>query len=386
MASRINGFIAFANLTGERIGKINRAPRPASMERAADRLSIMSSSAMTAHPKRLISWAILALSLGAIAYILWHNREAFALLGSAGMGVLVAILALKFAYYLVHGYRYQIVIEKCSGQNVAFPRWWRVYILGNFLNVVVPQLGNVYRGIQLKEVFGISYTHFVSTLLSVAWIGNLFNLAVVVVVLAALKPNLMLGPVQAWMIVLGLALFIALAPSGTDRVLYATKLNQRFLEWLRTKLVEVTRVSLALASDKSFLARLLTLAAVLLVMVCAQFYFAFRVVNIRIGAAELALFFALLHLTNYVQVTPGNIGLAELAYGLLSDQLGFGMAEGILVGTILRAAGYASILVLAVPMGGIGLLRSRANVGLPMGEKRKSRESGLKESAVHPDH
>ena len=338
---------------------VNRGvPAPPVTLRASSFAAI--ACAMPKRLQQLMSWLILALSLGAVAHILWHQREAFALLGDIGAGVLIAILALKCAYFVVHCFRYQIVLEKCSGRPVAFGPWFRVYTLGNFANAIVPQLGNVYRGVQLKQNFGVAYTHFISTLLSVAWIGSLFNLLAVVVIVAVLSPGLALWSLPAWLLMSTLTVIVLATPFAANRLLRAVRLRRRPLAWVQAKMSDVLHISATLLRDRVFVARLMALVVVLFAMACGLFYLCFLAIQVRIGFVELTLFFALLQIVSYVQLTPGNIGVAELAYGLLSDQLGFGMAEGILAGTILRAAGYANILALAVPMGGIGLLRNYA--------------------------
>jgi hypothetical protein len=59
-------------------------------------------------------------------------------------------------------------------------------------------------------------------------------------------------------------------------------------------------------------------------------------------------FYALYRLTFHVNITPGNIGIRELAYGLLCAQADVGMSKGILVSAELRILSTVVLLVLGV--------------------------------------
>ena len=59
--------------------------------------------------------------------------------------------------------------------------------------------------------------------------------------------------------------------------------------------------------------------------------------------------------------TLGDISVQELAYRILSGQMGIGMAQGMVVSVIMRILSTSVIIVLGGLFGGIALLRRRAD-------------------------
>ncbi len=91
----------------------------------------------------------------------------------------------------------------------------------------------------------------------------------------------------------------------------------------------------------------------------AQYYFSFYAFGIKAGMAPLALFLVVIILSNRVVLTPGNLGLRELAFGIASDQMSIGMTQGILVSAIIRVIGIFFTAILGIIFGGITLLKTK---------------------------
>jgi hypothetical protein len=67
------------------------------------------------------------------------------------------------------------------------------------------------------------------------------------------------------------------------------------------------------------------------------------------------LFYSLLKISSAFIIIPGNVGIQEIAFGFLSKEMGTGMAEGILISTVMRVLGTSLIIIIAVIIGGKGL-------------------------------
>lgn len=63
------------------------------------------------------------------------------------------------------------------------------------------------------------------------------------------------------------------------------------------------------------------------------------------------------HRPTSINLPPGNLGVRKVAFGLLADLTGIGMAEGMLVSALLRVVGYIALFAVALAMGGLGVLR-----------------------------
>lgn len=73
--------------------------------------------------------------------------------------------------------------------------------------------------------------------------------------------------------------------------------------------------------------------------------------GIEPNVPDLALFLALYKLSTLVVLTPGNLGIREMAFGFLSQALGIGMAEGILASAMLYAVHSSLVIPLGLAFG-----------------------------------
>lgn len=309
--------------------------------------------------RNAISWLIVIGCAGFIAHFFIARREQVDLLARISPADVAYLVLLHFVYLAVHGYRYQAVLQKCSGRLVAFVAWFRIYVIGQFLNLAIPQFGNVYRGLRLKADFGISYTNYASSLLSIAWLGTWCNLLTGVIIIGWLSPELRIAAVPALWVLLALTIGCGFGPIliywvlGRRLVARASEPVSR----LCAKISEVVGDAVKALRDGRYACIILILSTVQFALACMIFFACFQALGVAVGAGELVLFYVLLQLFSYVSITPGNLGVQEIAFGLLAEAIHIGMGEGMLVSALLRVTGYVALLVLALPMGGLDLLR-----------------------------
>jgi len=129
------------------------------------------------------------------------------------------------------------------------------------------------------------------------------------------------------------------------------------LGWVHGRVNELLEVTVWSVRDPVYTAKVLTLAVLGLLHATLVFYLAFAALGLEIDLASIVVFYVLLQLGNYVIVTPGNLGLQEVAFGVLAAELEMGMAAGMLVSGLIRATGYVSLFGFALPMGGVALVR-----------------------------
>jgi uncharacterized membrane protein YbhN (UPF0104 family) len=88
----------------------------------------------------------------------------------------------------------------------------------------------------------------------------------------------------------------------------------------------------------------------------ATLWLAFHSVGASIHLSGLLLFQILVKLTSQVVVTPGNLGITELAFGALARGSARTLEQGIAVSLLLRAVGSAMVVLLGALSGGWGEL------------------------------
>ena len=301
--------------------------------------------------KRLLHWSLLLACTAFIVYFFSTHRDELRVLGNIRARSIVCLLALTIVYLLVHGMRFKIVLEECSGRAILYWPWFRALILSRFFSIFMPQLGSIYRGVYLKRQFQVSYTRYIGGFCSFAWMDTCFNLLLTLVVVRLANPGLRLGAFSFTSVVGVLLLLIVTIPIVVERVFRAVKLRGRRLLWLHSKLSEVLEVSVRNLRHGAYMVKFVFLGLLTSGLVIVLLYACFRGMGLTVGWSETVLFYVVLKLSSHVAVTPGNLGVLEIAFGILGEQMQIGMGEGILASAIMRVVGYLALGLLSMPLG-----------------------------------
>ncbi|MHC5199895.1 MAG: lysylphosphatidylglycerol synthase domain-containing protein [Planctomycetota bacterium] len=226
------------------------------------------------------------------------------------------------------------------------------------MNLIVPQLGNLYRSYHLKEVYKVPYTHYISSYFSFLWMDTILNMLVAAVLVAVMNPTLMIGQFNASLLLTTITLLIFSIPFVC---LGFCKLSSVLLNkslWIQSKIHEVFSVTIENLKDPKYMFQVLLLGLLQLPVVCILYLLYFRCFHIDAGIPTILLFYSLYRVSLYLNITPGNLGVREVAFGILSDLMQIGKPEGILISTISRIFNYIIIIGVAIPMGGFSLLKN----------------------------
>ena len=307
--------------------------------------------------KRTLSLVILTACVLFIIRLLAEQGEALRSLIAFGPSLIAALLLLAAFWNLLVAFRYKVILEKCSGRKVPYIPWFRIFILGAFLNKFIPQAGNVYRSLALKNQFNISYTRYVTSYVASVWLDSLFVILLVYSIVLFVDSGLNVGgvPVRHVMPLLFFA-FLA-GPFAAFRISQFWRTGPSAAEGWQDKLHEFLEAIRNSVMDLRYLG----FTACLALMICGaslvSMHICFRGLGGSPSISEISLFYVLGTLSGYVNITPGNLGVREMLYGVFSDVMGIGMGEGVLMSAILRVANYVFYIVLAFPFGGWALLR-----------------------------
>lgn len=308
--------------------------------------------------KALLAWGLFALSLIGTVVLVWQRGEDLSLLRALDLPAIVALVLLQGVYLVLQSGRFHVVLRQVAAQPVGFWPWLQLFVVGRFLNLFVPQGGNVYRAYLLKHRFGVPYTRFVTAFANAPWIAMVLNFAIGSVAVALLAPGVAVAGWPLWLLLGLAALATAAVPFVAALVLPRLPRRCRWLAWLHARVAEVLGLTLASLRDARYLGRVSawTLAAfaqaVLMLWVC------FAALGTRVGVAEAVAFYVLLQLATYLTVTPGNLGVQELAFAFLAVGMGSGAVDGVLVSGLLRVTGVIALVAVALPLGGAQALRS----------------------------
>ena len=252
-----------------------------------------------------------------------------------------------------------MILEKCSDRKLRFFYWFRLYILGRFLNTVISQAGNFYRSFRLKHDCGISYTSYIGSFTSFAWMDTFINFFIAAIAIAVVDADFKLGPFLVWKMLLFLSLALFAIPIALELFFRKISFTNKRMKWIHSKLDEVLTVSVNNIRDPLFMLKVILLGLAVFIRTCLAFYIYFSIFDVHVTIPLLVVFCALSKLSTFFILTPGNLGVQEIAYGFLSKQMGIGMAQGILVSAFIRVIGTCVIITLGLIFGGIDLLRHR---------------------------
>jgi hypothetical protein len=156
-------------------------------------------------------------------------------------------------------------------------------------------------------------------------------------------------------------MFVIFIPIIVYSFLAKITFTKKKLAWIQAKLCEVITVSLQNIRDTTYLAKNIFLGLLIFGRTCLMFFIYFKALDIYISITALVVFCTLFKISVYIVITPGNLGIQEIAFGFLSEHMHIGMAEGVLVSALLRVIGVCSIVVLGIALGGMDLLQRRAD-------------------------
>jgi len=309
--------------------------------------------------KKILRLVLVIICVVYLVRFFYTNRDTLNLAFNLDLVTLFFIIALQVLYYPLLALLLRTILEKCSGKKLPFFGWFKIFILSTFLNFVLSQVGNVYRAVKLKSEYHISYTNYVSSFLSFAWMDLSINLFISALIILFLKPDLQIGPLIAWKILFAAIAVIIAVPVLIEILWRKLKFSHPRLAWLHSKTSEVLSVSVSNIKDITYIAKIFLIDILIFSCITGLLHFCFLILNISPNIPTLTIFYALLKISSYFNVTPGNFGIQEMAYGFLGTQMGIGMAQSVLVSAFMRIAGTSVLSLLAVIFGGINLLRHR---------------------------
>jgi hypothetical protein len=310
--------------------------------------------------KKPASWLFGAVLLGLAVRLLAKNPEPLRQLVELPAWMVAALLPLALLNSVFQAFRMALAVGLSTPVEVPARTWLRVVMLGQFLNLMVPQLGNLYRGVTLKREYGVTYTAYATGLFTFVWLDTTFGFGLCILVLAVLQPGLQLGSVPV-LPVLGIVLTMLLsAPIAAAKLLGAMPLGSGRLARAQARANGLLTTAGNCLQKPRFLLKFMAVCALVMAEQALILWLCFRVVGLAIDAETAVLFQTLIKLSNQVVITPGNLGLTELAFGVLgSAARGGSMEYGIAAALVFRTLFTSIVVVVGVLLGGIGLLRSR---------------------------
>ena len=308
--------------------------------------------------RRWAPWLALALALAATVALVAVRGEELGALAEIAPTAVAWLVAQQLLYLVAQSGRFHVVLVQFAHRPIGFVPWLRLFTIGRFLNLFVPQGGNVYRAVELRRRFDVGYQDFVAAFVNAPWLAMVLNLALGAVAVAVLQPAAAIAGWPLWLVLAGATLLGATAPFVALALLPLVPDRWRPLAWLRARLAEMVRATLESLRDRRYLVRVFAWTFVSFVQASAMLWYGFAALGSPVGVAEAIAFYVLLQLATYFPVTPGNVGVQELAFGALAAGFGAAAVDGVVVSGLIRVTGVVALVLAALPMGGVEALRA----------------------------
>lgn len=277
-------------------------------------------------PRRMVSLALTVVAVALAVTFMIRDQNALRALSQVDVLVIVPVLGLQVANIVTDSVRYRMALPRQHRAVVPWWSWHRLFGLGRLLNSFVPQAGMAYRAAQLKLEYSIPIATFVGSVAAITWLGNGLALVLAAAVLygaaAPLAASIVLFFGLAILAVVGLLPRMSLrSPRLVARLpARVSRLGRSFAE-----------AFVELARTPGRLTRVVVVSGVTQVAGAASFVLLTAGLGVpealKVGVA----LYASVTIVTVVSLTPGGLGIAELAAGLAGSALDIGAGVAILI-------------------------------------------------------
>jgi uncharacterized membrane protein YbhN (UPF0104 family) len=259
--------------------------------------------------------------------------------------------AWSFVSYSAFAYAVYVVLVALGLKGLGPVGWLKVYFASRLANLFVTQGGNVLRLLILKKKYNFSYTNAIGVTMYLVWVNAIIALFASCVALAGLAPVSQVYGLSLlnWFVIALLVLLAGppIAASLAIRFRQAGTLKSPLL----SPFVDIAAFIISTTKDRALLSKITILSCVHFSFFVGVNYFAFRAIGEPVELGAVCIFTTAFVFTRYINIVPGNLGVSELVGGLVSEQMGAGFGNGLLVSGIVRIVEVVMIAVVGLIYG-----------------------------------
>lgn len=310
-------------------------------------------------PKRLLIWLVTVVTFGGVVWYLWSQWDQLQPLVEVPIDQVLVVGVLFAVGILLNASEFWVLYRRL-GAGIGMVENWLLYGAGQLLNHAPGQVGTVYRFGYLKVVHNLSYAR------SASGYGANLLLTILSTGLIGLAASIVIGASHGmWSLIL-IAIFSGLVLVAVAALVFDLPTTTR-----EGRLARVWRgfqqgwSEVTSHGQTALIVVLIELVKYLLLAVRMQLALSW------VGVDEPYAFFlviaAVTGVVTFVALTPGAIGLRELAIGFAAAALGVQFDVALLGATLDRAV----MVVWVLLIGGAGLIytaRRMANARLRTAE------------------
>ena len=309
---------------------------------------------------RIPRWlsAVLAVStLGLVVWVIMRDRPSLDALGAIDPLDVAVIMVLQLLHLVPESYRQMIVIESSASTSIRWIPFFRIFVVGRFLNTLIPQSGNVYRALRLRSEFSIAIADFGGGMIAFVVLSFVASMLVAAPFVALQSPTLTIGgaPAALAFVVAGCA--VAVAPFVIWLVGRSLPAGWRGQSRLLDIAHQVVTATITALSNGRLMLTFLGVWSLTLIIVVALYRTVFSAVGWELGIGEAIAIYALLQASTFIVLTPGNVGIQELGLAAFATIFGIPAAIGPIAAALIRVTGWIAIAIPAAVFGSTDIVQ-----------------------------
>jgi uncharacterized membrane protein YbhN (UPF0104 family) len=300
--------------------------------------------------RRWLAPIIGVVAVAVAVVVLVRDADAVAALRSLPLGAVALLMATQSVNVVSDSVRYQMVVPARYRPGIGWMRWHNIFAVGRLLNLVIPQAGMAYRAARLRLEHDMPVSSFVGSVAAISWLGNGIALVVTgVVVVATGEPWAGAAVSGAG---LGILALVGVLPRWAPRRPSRSILPERMAGMLS----RAGEAFVELASTPGRLLRVLSVSLITQLAGLAGFLIVCSAMEVERPLLVAAVLYTSATIVTVVSLTPGGLGITELAAAVAGGSIGVGAGLGVAVALVIRATGIAAVagFALVTAVGGRG--------------------------------
>lgn len=308
----------------------------------------------------IIRYFVALLMLISISVYFKRNQEMLKFLYNVEIKYCILLFPLIFLSYVV-GSANLFILFKAKYKNIVWLKWFKFHFAKRFLNMHMPQSGNVYEAIKMKEKFGIDIFGYTTSFGAANWFNACFNCTISLVVLLAwtgfseeMNLSIIFGILLILLLLIVVPLLIDSFCIRARRIAFPGAVNtcaSKAHELVRSMREDILKIHIFL--------KLLFWNSLLFCVSVGILFIGFRTLDVNIALKSLTPFVVLNTMTGLISILPGNIGIVEYAYGFLGSAFNLTISVGILLSLMFRIVTYVVFLVVFMVLASVRVLKQR---------------------------
>lgn len=273
--------------------------------------------------------------LGVLSYFTWQLVD-FDALTRLTLGEILSVAAVIAALIINQNYMMYLILGS-QKIHLRTTEWLGLGVYTSLVNLVVPfRSGLALKAVYLKRVYGLNYAEFLG-------LQGVYNLLYLLnFVGSGLALTLLFSPGELRMLIPMLVAFVGLLGLLVlGRFPWKPSLKPLRLLWDAYEAFHEVR------SDRRLVFRMLANVSVTLALMTAALYLAMSLMDVEGTLLHSIFINIIVTIGGLIQLTPGNIGVAELLGGLSSEYLQLDFEKGVLAMVLLRAVSIVVHLLMA---------------------------------------